>query len=93
MEIDHKTAIEDGRLTSRELSTGQKKRLAMVLTLLRTKPILVFDEWAADQDPEFRAMFYQKILPGLRAEGRLDDRDGPGKGATFVCIFPLVTDE
>ena len=29
-----------------------------------------FDEWAADQDPEFRRYFYDVLLPGLKAEGR-----------------------
>ncbi|MQP66438.1 ATP-binding cassette domain-containing protein [Niveispirillum sp. SYP-B3756] len=52
------------------LSTGQRKRLALVIALLEDRPILLFDEWAADQDPEFRAIFYREILPGLKAAGK-----------------------
>lgn len=71
MEIADKTGVVDGRITNRALSTGQRKRLAMVLARLRDRPILIFDEWAADQDPEFRAIYYTRILPALRDEGRL----------------------
>lgn len=53
-----------------QLSTGQRKRVALALALAEQRPILVLDEWAADQDPETRALFYREILPGLRAEGR-----------------------
>lgn len=66
-----KTSIADGRVTNRALSTGQRKRLAMVLARLDSKPILLLDEWAADQDPEFRQAFYDTLLPALRDEGRL----------------------
>jgi putative ATP-binding cassette transporter len=69
--IAGKTAIEGGRLTRRDLSTGQKKRLAMALTRLRDRPIMVFDEWAADQDPGFREYYYQQLLPALRDAGKL----------------------
>jgi len=51
------------------LSTGQRKRLALVATQLENPPIMVLDEWAADQDPHFRAKFYQLVLPRLRADG------------------------
>lgn len=71
MRIADKTGITDGRLDNRALSTGQKKRLAMVLTKLRDRPVMVFDEWAADQAPEFRALYYEKLLPELAAQGKL----------------------
>ncbi|MCA9537843.1 MAG: ATP-binding cassette domain-containing protein [Myxococcales bacterium] len=71
MEIEDKTAIVGGRITDRDLSAGQKKRLAMVLARLQDRPILVFDEWAADQDPEYRALYYLKVLPALRDAGKL----------------------
>ena len=71
MGIAGKTGIKNGRVTQRDLSTGQKKRLAMVLTRLRDRPIVVFDEWAADQDPGFRDYYYQELLPALRRAGKL----------------------
>lgn len=57
-------------LQSEKLSTGQKKRLALALTLAEDCPILVFDEWAADQDPHFREIFYRRIIPSLKADGK-----------------------
>ena len=61
--------IEIG-LNPEKLSTGQKKRLALALILAEDPPILIFDEWAADQDPNFRRIFYHEILPKLKAEGK-----------------------
>jgi len=58
-----------GRVNHKDLSTGQRKRLALVLATMDPKPIYIFDEWAADQDPEFRANFYNTFLPRLKAEG------------------------
>jgi len=57
-------------LAADALSTGQRKRVALALALAEARPILVLDEWAADQDPETRQRFYEEILPTLRAEGR-----------------------
>jgi len=59
----------DNCFSTIDLSTGQKKRLALISSLLEQKPILVLDEWAADQDPYFRQKFYTKILPSLKSEG------------------------
>lgn len=71
LEIQHKTAFVRGRFTRRsELSSGQRKRLAMVLALLEDRPILVLDEWAADQDPQFRRHFYERFLPALKQRGK-----------------------
>lgn len=70
MELDKKTAYVDGRFTSVELSSGQRKRLALVVALLEDRPVLVFDEWAADQDPPFRQYFYRTILRDLKARGK-----------------------
>jgi putative ATP-binding cassette transporter len=61
---------KDGRVTNLKLSRGQRKRLALVNATLEDRPILVLDEWAADQDPYFRALFYCQILPELRAAGK-----------------------
>jgi putative ATP-binding cassette transporter len=68
--LRQKVAIEDGRLSDLRLSTGQRKRLALLLSVLEDRPILLLDEWAADQDPVFRRVFYLEILPLLRAAGR-----------------------
>ncbi len=58
MQLSGKTRFEGGRFTDLNLSTGQRKRLALAVALLEDKEILVFDEWAADQDPHFRRYFY-----------------------------------
>lgn len=68
--IGHKTRYKNGRFTNLDLSTGQKKRVAMVAALLQDRPLYVFDEWAADQDPEFRERFYTEFLPELRDQGK-----------------------
>jgi putative ATP-binding cassette transporter len=71
MELDHKVQLDEhGQFSTLDLSNGQKKRLALIVALLEDRPVLVFDEWAADQDPGFRKHFYESILPGLRREGR-----------------------
>ncbi len=64
------TDYVDGRFTSLDLSTGQRKRLALVEALADDSPILVLDEPAAEQDPAFRKKFYRQILPDLRRQGR-----------------------
>ena len=70
MELGQKVELKDGQFDTRALSSGQKKRLAMVIALLEDRPIYVFDEWAADQDPEFRRKFYEVMLPDLKASGK-----------------------
>lgn len=71
LEIDHKVSIKDGSFSTVDLSTGQRKRLALVHAYLEGRPVLVFDEWAADQDPAFRHLFYTELLPELRAKGHM----------------------
>jgi putative ATP-binding cassette transporter len=68
MGLADKTAFVNGRFVNQGLSTGQRKRLALIVSLLEDRPILIFDEWAADQDPSFRHHFYTEILPKLKAE-------------------------
>ncbi len=63
-------SVDGARLTTTDLSTGQRKRLAFIHAVLEDRPILMFDEWAADQDPDFRAMFYRTLLPELRQAGK-----------------------
>jgi putative ATP-binding cassette transporter len=70
MQIDHKTSFQEGAFTQQNLSTGQKKRLAMIIALLEDRPLFVLDEWAADQDPEFRKYFYENIIPALKQKGK-----------------------
>lgn len=69
-QIDHKVQVKDGVLSTIDLSQGQKKRLALLTAYLENRPIYVFDEWAADQDPQFREIFYYQLLPGLTSRGK-----------------------
>jgi putative pyoverdin transport system ATP-binding/permease protein len=70
--LDQLVAVNaEGGFSSTKLSQGQGKRLALVASLLEDKPVYIFDEWAADQDPEFRRWFYERILPELRTRGKL----------------------
>ncbi|AZD03471.1 cyclic peptide export ABC transporter [Pseudomonas chlororaphis] len=70
LEIAHKVSVKDGAFTTTDLSTGQRKRLALVNAWLEGRPVLVFDEWAADQDPAFRRIFYTELLPDLKRLGK-----------------------
>ncbi len=70
MELDKKTKYQLGEFSHLDLSTGQKKRLAFVAAILDNKPIYIFDELAADQDPQFRKYFYEVILPDLKQQGK-----------------------
>lgn len=70
MQLSDKVQIVSDRWSTLDLSTGQRKRLALVVSLLDRRPLLVFDELAADQDPEFRQFLYEELLPRLKAEGR-----------------------
>ena len=92
MRLEGKTSLANRTFTKLTLSTGQKKRLAMIVALLEERPLYVFDEWAADQDPEFRKYFYEELLPLLRQERKTvivvshDDR-------YFHCADRVVTME
>ncbi|MGH8383513.1 cyclic peptide export ABC transporter [Pseudomonas sp.] len=70
LEIGHKVSVKDGRFSTTDLSTGQRKRLALISAWLEQRPVLVFDEWAADQDPTFRRIFYTELLPDLKRLGK-----------------------
>jgi len=70
MELDKKTSFEHDHFSNTDLSTGQRKRLAYIASLLEDKQIFIFDEWAADQDPEFRKHFYEVLLGELKAKGK-----------------------
>lgn len=62
--------MEEASYSTTDLSQGQRRRLALLTALLEDRPVCVFDEWAANQDPESRRAFYQEILPELRAAGK-----------------------
>lgn len=70
LHLQHKVKVQDGAFTTRSLSLGQRKRLALVVAYLEDRPFLLFDEWAADQDPAFKDVFYREVLPELRAMGK-----------------------
>lgn len=70
LHLQHKVKVQNGAFTTLSLSQGQRKRLALVVAYLENRPFLVFDEWAADQDPVFKDIFYHELLPELRAMGK-----------------------
>lgn len=70
LQLDKKVEIRDKAFSTTKLSSGQRKRLALMLSYLEDRPIYIFDEWAADQDPEFRRFFYNDLLPELKHKGK-----------------------
>jgi putative ATP-binding cassette transporter len=70
LHLQHKAKVIDGAFTTQALSQGQRKRLALVAACLEDRSFLVFDEWAADQDPVFKEVFYRELLPELKAQGK-----------------------
>ncbi len=70
LQLNHKVEIKDGQLSTTSLSQGQRKRLALLTAYLQDRSIYFFDEWAADQDPLFKDIFYRTLLPELRAAGK-----------------------
>lgn len=70
LHLDHKVKVENGKLSTTMLSQGQKKRLTLVAAYLEDRNFYVFDEWAADQDPEFKQFFYRVILPDMKSRGK-----------------------
>lgn len=71
LELDHKLDINDGVLSTTDLSKGQRKRLALLTAYLEERPCYVFDEWAADQDPDFKEVFYRELLPELKRQNKM----------------------
>lgn len=68
LKLSYKVQVVNGKLSTTELSQGQRKRLALLVALLEDRPIYIFDEWAADQDPYFKNVFYTQLLPDLKAK-------------------------
>ena len=70
LHLQNKVKVQNGAFTTLALSQGQRKRLALVVAYLENRPFFIFDEWAADQDPVFKEVFYRELLPELRAMGK-----------------------
>ena len=70
LQLSHKVKVENGRLSTTNLSQGQRKRLTLLAAYLEDRQFYVFDEWAADQDPEFKRFFYKEILSDLKERGK-----------------------
>ena len=70
LHLSHKVRVEGGKLSTTALSQGQRKRLALLTAYLEDRPIYLFDEWAADQDPVFKEVFYLQLIPELKARGK-----------------------
>jgi putative pyoverdin transport system ATP-binding/permease protein len=70
LQLAHKVKIENGVFSTLDLSQGQRKRLALLVSYLEDRPFYLFDEWAADQDPLFKDVFYRRLLPQLKAKGK-----------------------
>jgi putative ATP-binding cassette transporter len=70
LHLEQKVQVRDGVLSTVDLSQGQRKRLALMTAYLEDRPIYLFDEWAADQDPVFKEVFYLALLPELKARGK-----------------------
>lgn len=70
LRLTNKVKVVDGTFSTIDLSQGQRKRLALLTAFIENRSIYLFDEWAADQDPTFKEVFYYEILPELRAKGK-----------------------
>jgi putative pyoverdin transport system ATP-binding/permease protein len=70
LDMDKKVTVSERTFSTLELSQGQRKRLALVTAYLEDRPIYIFDEWAADQDPQSKEIFYKTLLPDLCERGK-----------------------
>ena len=70
LRLDHKVKVMGDQLSTTQLSSGQRRRLALLHAYLEDRPVYLFDEWAADQDTTFKDIFYTSLLPELRAAGK-----------------------
>ncbi|HWA10515.1 MAG TPA: cyclic peptide export ABC transporter [Opitutaceae bacterium] len=89
LHLDHKVSMKDGVFSTTQLSQGQRKRLALLCAYLEDRPFYLFDEWASDQDPLFKDVFYTQLIPELKSRRKTvlaithDDR-------YFSCADRLV---
>jgi putative ATP-binding cassette transporter len=70
LHLHHKVKIEKGVFSTTALSQGQRKRLALLTAYLEDRPFYLFDEWASDQDPLFKELFYTQLLSDLKSRGK-----------------------
>ena len=70
LKLDGKVSYVDGKFSTLALSDGQRRRMALLTAFLEDKDLYLFDEWAADQDPNFKEFFYHEILPSLKAKNK-----------------------
>jgi putative ATP-binding cassette transporter len=70
LHLNHKVKINNGELSTTSVSQGQRKRLALLTAYLEDRPFYLFDEWASDQDPQFKNVFYTELLPELKTRGK-----------------------
>ena len=70
LQLSNKLQVKDGHLSTIDLSQGQRKRVALLTAYLENRPIYIFDEWAADQDPQFKQIFYYELVPELKSRGK-----------------------
>jgi putative ATP-binding cassette transporter len=71
LRMEDRVEFLDGSFSTIELSGGQRKRLALMQCFLEDSPIYLFDEVAADQDPDFRRYFYRELLPQMKKQGKI----------------------
>lgn len=71
LEMDGKVEIIDNSFNTIDLSGGQRKRLALLQCYLEDSPVYLFDEVAADQDPQFRKFFYRTLLTDMKKAGKI----------------------
>lgn len=70
LRLEDKTRFGDGAFSALDLSTGQRKRLALIAALAEDRPLLILDEWAAEQDPRYRAWYYEEFMPDMKRAGK-----------------------
>jgi putative pyoverdin transport system ATP-binding/permease protein len=72
LKLESKVSVnEQGEYSTTKLSSGQRKRLALLECYLEDRPVYLFDEWAVDQDPEFRRIFYRELIPRMKEKGKI----------------------
>lgn len=71
LRLEEKVSVDNGSFSTIDLSNGQRKRLSLMKCFLEDSQIYLFDEWAADQDPEYKKIFYRELLPEMKKQGKI----------------------